>query len=503
MVNTVSASPADVLAAELGAALPARKSALELERHFTPADQAERPNRGLFQIRIAESRLKEAGAKPEESAAALASLAAAEAEELEQEAAFLEPLLGPEAAGRQFGLLRLVCALFHLARLGEGRARASLSYARQGKRLLGFEDVLDLAPENELFFLALRRFKALLQAGGAWTKADADWLRFRAATAPGRLRLRAATLRAGAEGLAGAPLPDALAALRQPFIEFGFEPAMALAWAVAGFTPKQALAWGAEGVDSAEQAQAWRDRGIDSEEAACWAGADLLPDEAAAFKACGAKDPVMARSLRQAMGDVEHLLVWQREGFEMAEVLRLHASGVKKVDEAKEQRRQLGPPAAPAAKLPAAMPMPEAPAVPAKEPAPAEMAAMENSGELGPVEGPALAFWGLVHKTPIVPWGEALDFDPSENWKQRWNRKTAEWGDEGLAPPVSIGRTKQGWWWVGVKGSVQDCPGGHATAAGVNPTWPAFLSDFCMKMGMGPRQGSWQIHPEAMQNPEP
>ena len=88
-------------------------------------------------------------------------------------------MLGPDAAGRQIGLLRLACALLHLARIGEGRARAYFTYARNGKRLPGFEEVLELAPENELFFLALRRFRSLLQAGGAWSVRDADWLRLR------------------------------------------------------------------------------------------------------------------------------------------------------------------------------------------------------------------------------------------------------------------------------------------------------------------------------------
>ena len=342
MPKSAPADVAEILVAELSAALPARKSALEFERHYAGVDQGERINRGLFQIRIAEARLKAAMDDLVTSRHALASLAVAEAEDLEVEAGALVPLLGSEAAGRQFGLLRLVCALFRLARLGEGRARAFVTFARQGKHLPGFEDVLELAPENELFFLAMRRFKNLLQAGGAWAVQDADWLRLRAAGAPGRLRLRAAALRSGALGVAEIPLPPALEKIRKPFIDFGFESTTALAWAVAGFSPKEALAWGDSGLATADQAQAWRDRGLDAAEAATWAAADLLPDEAAAFKACGANDPTTARQLRQAFGDVEHLLLWHRAGFEVAEVLRLRAKGVQTVADAVAQRDTLG-----------------------------------------------------------------------------------------------------------------------------------------------------------------
>ncbi len=79
-------------------------------------------------------------------------------------------------------------------------------------------------PENELFFLALRRFEALLAAAKPWSLEDADSLRLRAATAPGRLRLRAAALRSGAERAAGWALPPDLDALRRPYLDRGFEP---------------------------------------------------------------------------------------------------------------------------------------------------------------------------------------------------------------------------------------------------------------------------------------
>ena len=304
-----------MLAAELGAALPARKSVLDFEKRFGAADQAERIQRDVFKLRVAESRLKEAGLSPPAPATALSDLAIQEAEILEEEAKALEPLLSPDAAGRQIGMLRLASALLHLARIGEGRARAYFTYARNGKRLPGFEEVLELAPENELFFLALRRFRSLLQAGGAWAVRDADWLRLRSATAPGRLRLRAASLRSAAEAATGRKLPADLEALRRPFTDFEYEGPEALAWAVAGFTLKEAMNWGNAGLPHADQAQAWRDRGLSVAEAALWAKADLLPDEAAAFKACGARDPDTARRLRQKLGDVEQLLNWYRAGF--------------------------------------------------------------------------------------------------------------------------------------------------------------------------------------------
>jgi hypothetical protein len=327
-----------VLAAELGAALAARRSVLDFEKRFGAPDQGERLQRELFKLRVADSRVKEAGLNPPSPANALADLAVQEAEILEEEARGLEPLLSPDATGRQIGLLRLACALLHLARIGEGRARAYFTYARNGKRLPGFEEVLELAPENELFFLALRRFRSLLQAGGAWSVRDADWLRLRSATAPGRLRLRAAALRSAAESAVGRKLPADLEALRKPFLDFEYEGHEALAWAVAGFTLKEAMNWGNAGLPHAEQAQAWRDRGLSVAEASQWAKADLLPDEAAAFKACGARDPETARRLRQHLGDVEQLLNWYRAGFSADEVLRMRDAGVKNVFAAVQQR---------------------------------------------------------------------------------------------------------------------------------------------------------------------
>jgi len=375
---------------------------LDFEKRFGAPDQGERIQRELFKLRVAESRLKEAGLTPPSPANGLADLAVMEAEILEEEARALEPLLSPDAAGRQIGLLRLACALLHLARIGEGRARAYFTYARNGKRLPGFEEVLELAPENELFFLALRRFRSLLQAGGAWSVRDADWLRLRAATAPGRLRLRAAALRNVAEAAAGRKLPADLEALRRPFLDFEYDAAEALSWAVAGFTLKEAMSWGNAGLPHADQAQAWRDRGLSVSEASLWAKADLLPDEAAAFKACGARDPETARRLRQQLGDVEQLLNWYRAGFSAEEVLRLRDAGVQNVFAAMQQRDAGQAPAVavgrgfygqdpPAAAKPKPAPPTAAPAVAPSVPsasAPKTEAPVEEEKEEAPAAAP-------------------------------------------------------------------------------------------------------------------
>jgi hypothetical protein len=504
MPKTAPAHAAEILLAELSAALPARKSALEFERHFALADQAERVNRGLFEIRVAEARLKAGTADPVASAAALGSIALSEAEDLEAEALVLEPLLGPAAAGRQIGVLRLVCALFRLARLGEGRARAYFTFARQGKRLPGFEEALELAPENELFFLALRRFRTLLQAGGAWSGQDADWLRLRSATAPGRLRLRAAALRSGAEAAAQCPLPPSLEGRRQPFLAYGSEKTVALAWAVAGFSPKEALTWGEAGLSLADQAQAWRDRGLEPEEAAAWAQADLLPDEAAAFKACGASDPAMARSLRQALGDVEHLLAWHRAGFQVAEVLRLRNSGVHSVADAVTQRQSLGP----ALKATASFFGEGAPS-PAKKPSPAPAPKVEEAPVL-PEE--------KADRTE-----EALENGVS--WAQARTLRCFGILCESEADALSAGPTDGGAWmgWGALDGSGKPLGGSSAAfalsleSAGVDvvgesegvalpgrtfepprlqpkETWQGSLDALRAARGLDPLPGSWHLH---------
>lgn len=609
---------AELLAAELSAALPARRAALEFEQHYAGPDQWDRIKQGLFGLRIAESRLKGAGA------AVLGALAVAEAENLEAEAAFLAPLLGPDAAGRRVGLLRLVCALLRLARYGEGRAIAHFSLARRGRPLGGHTgEALEWLPENELFFLALRRFEALLKEARPWTLADADWLRLRAATAPGRLRLRAAALRSGAERAAHVALPAAMEAQRRPYLDRGFEAGTALGWAVTGFAPKQAFTWGEEGIADPAQAQAWRDRGLGPEEAGVWAAADLLPDEAAAFKACGALDPDVAHRLRQHLGDVEYLLAWHRAGFDVAEVLRLKGQGVRSVEDALALRAAqagalptldrvvlgggllaaapaMAPPApvapvpmeasgvapeppGPAVTLPTSDPerwaqqrawrhfgepveevedawaaqpsqggawlgwgayallgegqvgggpeafslalgrglmdvvgasegvaLPQRHHLPASLGAPAEWQGLLDRWRaqrgLGPVTGawhlhawaPARAFlfWGLTSKTIAVPWGDAIDFDSTETWVQRWARRSAEGGQKGAPCPCRLGRTLQGGWWVGLPGTVHG-----ANAAGpvaLEPiefqvAWLAEMEGFCQTMGMRFREPQWHL----------
>ena len=668
----------------------ARKSALDFEKLYTAADQYERIVKSLKEISTAEERMPLLIADPVNGAAELAAIAMFEAECLEQEAVGLEPLLGPEAAGRRIGLLRLVCALQHLARLGEERARAYFTFSRLGRAVPElFNEALEQTPENELFFLALRRFEAILAARSPWTIPDADWLRLRAATAPGRLRLRAAALRSQAQDASVMELSSELEAMRKPFLERGFNPAKALAWAVAGFTPMQAWAWRDEGIADPALAQAWRDRGLHSDESGAWASADFTPDEAAAFKACGAEDPATAISLRQNLGDVEHLLAWHRAGFAVAEVLRLNDSGVRTLADAVKSRQaevfkaaaqasaeKAGPPPAvpgmlrppdlrilrpgspsqpnagsanegtaalgagdtgyeplriirsgdAAASTPpkiirstslpleeptGASPVPASAAPPrisrnpaggapgadkqalgdtenwaqlraeryfgVSTPDQAEALAAEPSnggawmgwgvfepepgigggaydahtlplaGGLvdvvaesegvalperahspralgaplawqqrldrlrgirgkGPLPGhwhlhawpstQAVLFWGFAQKTIAVPWGEAVDFDSHEAWQQRWARRAAEQGHNGLDCPCAIGKTIRGYWWVAILPSVTRVSAGvpqPIKLKAVEEEWRAQMEDFCIIMGMRPQGARWHL----------
>lgn len=366
-----AASLALRLAAELSAALPARRSAVEFARHFI-GDAEPGLKRALIELRSSEARLTAAADAALDNVELLARLAVTEATALEAEVARLEAWLKPDASNSGPGRVRIVAGLLWEARYGEGRARASLSARRKRQALSGFDEALELAPEDELLFLALRRFSRLLHAGTDWPTADHDWLRLRAATLPGRLRLHAAELRSLAELGGGIALPEDLVELRRPFIQFGFEPGPALAWGVAGFSLSEALVWGAAGLPWAAQAQAWKAWGHSAAEAAGWVAADLLPDEAAAFKACGATDAATARQLRQALGDVEHLLAWHRAGFDTAEVLKLRAEGVTDVEAASKARQA-------AAKETARLMMAEA----AEAPTPGAAASRTASTEAG------------------------------------------------------------------------------------------------------------------------
>jgi hypothetical protein len=395
----------DELAAELNAAFLARQAALELERHYASADQDSRLDSNLKQLGLAEEKLKSLDEGLHAAVSNLGALAVAEAESLEADAAEIEPLLGPSAAGRKVGVLRLVSVLQHLARLGEGQTRAFCTFARQGRPIPdAFNEALQNSPEHELYFLALRRFEALLKAGAAWSLADADWLRLRAADVPGRLRQRAAGLRVAAQTFAGVKLPPEMEEMSRPFLERGFRPGEALAWAVAGFTLKQAFSWQGENIYGAAQAQAWRDRGMDADEAGAWISADFTPDEAAAYKACGAEDPATALDVRRWMGDVDRIAEWHRADFSMPELLRLAESGVRNLAEAVAKREAAAKADSEAAAARAASP-PPAPAPQrsihaadlAPDPAPASSALEDKDESAAGGEDRA-----VVEKAPAV-----------------------------------------------------------------------------------------------------
>jgi hypothetical protein len=567
-----------VLAAELGAALPARRAAVEFARHFA-GDKDPGHRKALVEIKVAETRLAAVGDQPGDNAGLLARLAVAEAGVLEAEAGLLDGWLNPDGPDPGQGTVRLVAGLLWEARYGEGRARACLSARRQRRFLPGFDDALELAPEDELLFLALRRFSGLLHSGAVWAKADLDWLRLRAATLPGRLRLRAADLRSAAEGADGLPLPEDLVELRRPFVQFGYEPGPALAWGVAGFTLKEALVWGAAGLPWASQALAWKAWGHSAHEAAAWASADLLPDEAAAFKACGATDPAQARDLRHALGDVENLLAWHRAGFATAEVLKLRAEGVKDVEAALKARRaeqaKATPVPAPIRTAGAGVRAPggEAPRTKRSAPVPdlgAEGGAWvgwavyePGGGELdkprsltrsralgeglvdvvnasegvalngAPCSLPSLLvdaqwqeqldwhrqsagresqpgrwllaalpplraqlYWGLIFKTPVSPWGTAIDFDSSETWAQRWKRKAEEFGEPGLAVPCQVSRTPSGGWVIAAPGSMLEHEGPQPRpldALDPDVAWIEAVDRFCLIMGLGKKEQAWHL----------
>lgn len=393
------ASAAQALAAELGAALPARKSALELERHYQAPD-ARGSQAHLQALAGAELRLSKMAPEADDHAVALARMAVPEAEALEQEADRLEALLQPGQIDKPASPLAIVAGLQWEARYGEGRARALLSARRKSLRLPGFDDALELEPEEELVFLALRRFTRFLHAGTAWPAAELDWLALRASTLPGRLRLHGAVLRSAAENVGRLPLPEALIEVRRPFIQFEYDPAPALAWGVAGFTVTEALAWGAAGFAWPVQALAWRAWGQKPKEAAAWAAANFMPDEAAAFNACGAKDPATARSLRHAFGDVENLLAWHRAGFASADILRFKSEGVREPEAALRLVRGAAKAAAEAA---APKPAPVAPPTAAPE-QPKPRSKPKPAPSFGP-DGGAWMGWGIVEATgePVGP----------------------------------------------------------------------------------------------------
>jgi hypothetical protein len=394
---------ASLLHAELRVELPAREDALEIERLYAAADQRERIDRALSKVRAAIFDLEPGHEEQHSDAAALAALALTEASALEYEAAELEPLLPALAGGRSGGLLRSVCALRYLASLAEGRARAD----GQGQASAG------MPREHLLNVLALPGFESLLKAGEAWPAADGAWLRLRAVTVPGRLRLRAAALRSGAEAAGGQALPPKLKLLESPFLENGFEKSAGLAWAVAKFNPNDAFHWITEGLTDATQAQAWRDLNLPADEAGAWAAADFAPEEAATYKACGAEYPSTALSLRQDLGDLEHLLAWHRDGFDAAEISRLRAAGVKNAAQALAQKQAAKPlvikPAAAAptpAPAPASAPMPVQKQTPNPAPAPKQAtvpAPAPSKAVLPPPPEPQQPSFRIIRSPTAIP----------------------------------------------------------------------------------------------------
>lgn len=597
---------ARILLAELGAALPARRSAVDFARHFIGEKDLDL-RRAVQELRGEEARLELARRQVEENLPLLGRTAVREAMALEDEAQRLEGWLSgrsPESAPA-----RLTAALLWEARYGEGRTRASLSARRRREVLPGFEDALELAPENELLFVALRRFSALLHAGGPWSRADLDWLRLRARTLPNRFRLHAADLRGAAEAGAGTPLPPELVEARRPFVEFGYDPIPALAWAVAGFKVGEAIAWGAAGLPWAAQALAWKSWGHSVGDAAAWAAQDFLPDEAAAFVACGATDPSTARRLRSSLGGVENLLAWHRAGFLGAEVLYWRAEGVHEAAEAQRRRQiaskpefavrtppsaeepgvvsastseeELTPPPVPkglvgadsrgalvssssnpepgrpsrrkSVELPDAwvaeggawiawgLPAPKGGAragatvlcrgldgfaadilrdseVVALEAVPSELSLEIESGWQGELDafrdaagrarGPgvwllaALAplqarlYWGLLFKRPVSPWGQTIDFDAAETWRQRWERRVQEYGEIGAPCPCEVTRTPVGGWCIEVPGSRRLRKAGSLEpleATRVELAWVEAVRRFCLVMGLERLEGGWKL----------
>ncbi len=555
---------------ELGAALPAHRSALEFERQYAAPQQVESVSRELFAIRVALARLSTALKDPAESGPALAALAIAEAEDLEKEAQELEPFLGSDAAGRRVGLLRLVCGFLRVARFDEGRAWMYLSSGSQGRRMPGYEEALELEGANERLQLALKHFLVLVEEGHPWTAHDADWLRLRAGSTPARMRARAVWLRCGAEATGAYPLLPSLEAWRTPYIDHGFEPCAGLAWVVAGFNLQQALSWGVAGVLRPEEVLAWQRLGLNAEEAKPWAQAGHSADDHAVFKACGVPDPEMASELRTIVGDVEHLRAWHGAGFSGPDILHLHAVGVKDIKTALDRRKagfQAPISAKPAAgpvdiSVPSeggawlgwgaydfqadkvsdgtntalgmhlergnmlAVPISESVVLPGRTfeppnlvPVPKWQDALDqlrSAGGMEPVRGQwyiyawagmrAWLYWGLAFRSLMVPWGEAIDFDSTESWMQRWERRSREWGEDGAVCPCRVGRVPGGGWWIGVKGSVMGTAVGQepmaVDPAAMTPEWTGQLKDFCLRMGMPVRAGQWHLLAGKAADPE-
>lgn len=635
-----NALAAQALAAELNAALAARHASLEYERRFLSLDHRDDTARDFFEVRVALARAKDATKRALEHLDVLGPLALGAAASLEESAQALYPYLAKDVEMKPLACLRVVRGLQRLARIDEARTRAVFTAAREGLRLPGFEDAVDLAVESEQLFLALRRFEALLERGGDWESHDIDWLLLHATSVPGRMRLRAAALRSLVLELSGGSLGAEQAEALKPYQALQIPQRGALQWLAAGFSPEECVDWRATGLKDPIQAHAWHCHGFGPQEALAWSKADLLPDESGIFVHCGAGEMGQALALRRALGDIEHFFPWYRAGFKAAETLQWLEQGVRSPEQAMEKRKFTAlaaaaaaaqadlvkarpaplpgleaaaaeasapvavpdavPKAAPAPAAPAVAPLPSGPSIFRGPPVAKELSTPQRRAKdlLGvdcaddaaafaarPAEGGAwigwgvldeqalaaqadgtqsayslpwgpglfdlvlasegaalpggslkpasfepdpawqerldrlramrkaapapgawhlsawapcgaLLLWGLVWKGPEAPWAEAVDFNPAEPWRKRWDRKTEEWGEEGAKPSCVAGQVPGGAWYVGFAESLVRC--GQERPLAFKAPWPAAawreaFEDFCLKMEIHLQPAHWHL----------
>jgi hypothetical protein len=195
--------------------------------------------------------------------------------------------------------------------------------------LAGFEDAVELAEETEQLMLALRVFESLLESGQDWIPADRNWLRLRAASTPGRLRLRAAVLRSLESQALERPLPADLAVEIASFKTLELSDSTALAWHAAGFTAEETFDWRDAGLLNPGQAHAWHCHGFGPSEAKAWSLAGLLPDESGIYAHIGAGKLETALALHRALGDVERFLPWHRAGYGASAALGFLSEGLR------------------------------------------------------------------------------------------------------------------------------------------------------------------------------
>jgi hypothetical protein len=375
--------------AELGAVLAAQRATFEFERRFASTARREQLSRDLFAARVVETSL----AKSPDSPESLVKATDMAVNGLETGSSALYPLLDTDKDLDQQGVLSLVCAVYWQARLADERTRACFTAAREGRKLSGFDDAVEMAAETEQCLLALRRFEGLLQRGGDWLEPDKNWLRLRSVATAGRLRLHAAVLKALEAQALERPLPPALAEqvseIKSPEISL----CDGLAWRAAGFSAAEIMDWREAGLLRPAQAHAWYCHGFSPTEADAWSKAGLLPDESGIYVHGGASELETALALHKALGDVERLLPWYRARFEIQEILRLLGEGVRTPDQALSLRAKALAPPEPEVKAdapaPAAHAAQEAQAAPAAGEAPEAPAAGKAPKESEPAAKPA------------------------------------------------------------------------------------------------------------------